>query len=106
MALKDRVKRIEDQVNGVDKGYVLLDCEGKAVEAEVLSMPTHETEGLARLSDGVEVPIADKGTDGESGMVFSTFGKQKGRLYLRSGIVFVLVGVDLSAYPKQEPEKR
>ncbi len=57
MGLNARLKRLERAQVKTNTGCALYDSEGNEVEAEIITMPEHEVEGLAELEDGTQFPV-------------------------------------------------
>ena len=58
MSIRTRIEKLERQSKEkADTACALYNARGDEVEAEIVTMPAHKVEGLARLSDGTQVPV-------------------------------------------------
>jgi hypothetical protein len=61
MSIKRRISKLEKRAGSqISGGLALFDAEGNVVDAEILEIPGLIKYGLARLTDGREIPVADQ----------------------------------------------
>ena len=82
MNILSRIAKLEKKASRT-KGYGIYDANGVEVQAEVISKPTPEVDGLARLPDGTEIAIVY-----DYGLEIKVAGepeveKDEGKLYYR-----------------------